>query len=103
MNVGGIASSRSEFEEATLLNSDLMSHDEIDELRPRVYEAIAADTTDQRWIKVHDAYTLTRAGDPFLDAICHALAVYLVRDPRDVADIARLSHTTRPSMTRSSS
>ena len=62
-----------------------MSHDEIDELRPRVYEAIAGDSIDQRWIKVHDAYTLTRAGDPLFGRNLPCAAVYLVRDPRDVA------------------
>jgi len=62
-----------------------MSHDDIDELRPRVYEAIAADSTEQRWVKVHDAYTLTRAGDPLFGRNVPCAAVYLVRDPRDVA------------------
>jgi aryl sulfotransferase len=81
---GGIASSRHEFEAATMLDSGLLSHDDIDDLRPRVYEAIAAGAAEQRWIKVHDAYTSTTAGEPLLGRTA-GRAVYLVRDPRDVA------------------
>jgi len=69
----------------TFLDSDLMSHDDIDELRPRVYEAIVRDITEQCWFKVHDAYTLTRGGDPLFGRNLPSVAVYLVRDPRDVA------------------
>jgi len=82
---GGIASSRHEFEAATLLDSGLMSDDDIDRLRPRVYERIAAGTREQRWIKVHDAYSLTLEGEPMLGRGAAYAAVYLVRDPRDVA------------------
>ena len=82
---GGIASSRDEFEAATMLDSGLLSHDDIDCLRPRVYEAIAAEASEQRWIKVHDAYTATPGGEPLLGRNVARAAVYLVRDPRDVA------------------
>ena len=41
---GGIASSRREFDAVTLLESGLLSHDEIDRLRPRwKVKSIAAD------------------------------------------------------------
>ncbi len=82
---GDIASSRHQFEAATLLNSGLISHDDIDRLRPGVYERIAAEATEQLWIKVHDAYTLTPDGEPMLGRGVARAAVYLVRDPRDVA------------------
>ena len=82
---GGIASSRHEFEAATFLDSGLLSHDDIDCLRPRVYEAIAAEASEQRWIKVHDAYTQTPEGEPLFGRNAARAAVYLVRDPRDVA------------------
>jgi aryl sulfotransferase len=81
----GIANSRYEFEAATMLDSGLLSHDEIDNLRPRVYATIAADVTRPRWIKVHDAYTLTPDGEPMFGSCAACAAVYLVRDPRDVA------------------
>ncbi|MEI9996944.1 MAG: sulfotransferase domain-containing protein [Rhizomicrobium sp.] len=86
---GGIASSRHEFEAATMLDSSLLSHDDIDGLRPRVYEHIAGEAREQRWIKVHDAYTALPDGEPMLGRSARA-AIYLVRDPRDVA--VSLSH-----------
>jgi aryl sulfotransferase len=82
---GSIASDRHEFEAATILDSGLISDDDIDRLRPRVYERIAAEATEQHWIKVHDAYTLTPDGEPILGRRAARAAVYLVRDPRDVA------------------
>jgi aryl sulfotransferase len=82
---GGIASSRREFELATMLDSGLMPHDDVDLLRPAVHARAAAAAQEQRWVKVHDAYTLNAAGEPLLGR-CSALgAIYLVRDPRDVA------------------
>src|SRR5262249_24864406 len=82
---GGIASSRYEFEATTLLDSSLLSHDDIDNLRPRVYETIAAETSEERWIKVHDAYSRLDDGEPLFGRHVARAAVYLVRDPRDVA------------------
>ena len=80
----GLASDRDDFEAVTMLESDLMSHDEIDTLRPRVYEQIARDSVALRWMKVHDAYTRLPGGEPLLGKAARA-AIYLVRDPRDVA------------------
>jgi aryl sulfotransferase len=92
---GGIASSRDDFEAATMLDSGIISHDDIDGLRPRVYEFIVKDTTEQRWIKVHDAYTYTLAGQALFSNNAVTGAVYLVRDPRDVAvSLAYHSNTT---------
>jgi len=90
---GGIASSRHEFEAATLLDSGLLPHSDIDRLRPRIYERIAADTKAQRWIKVHDAYTLTDGGEPMLGLGAARAAIYVVRDPRDVA-VSLAHHNT---------
>jgi hypothetical protein len=92
---GGIASSRQEFEAATLLDSALVSHDDIDRLRPAVHARAAASRRDQRWIKVHDAYTLNADGRPVLGRGAALAAVYLVRDPRDVAvSFAHHTNTT---------
>jgi len=80
-----IASSRHEFEAATMLDSGLLSDDDIDDLRARVYQCAAGNAGDLRWVKVHDAYTYTAAGEPLLGRDTARAAVYLVRDPRDVA------------------
>jgi aryl sulfotransferase len=91
---GGIASARAPFDHLTLIDSGLLTHDEIDCLRPRVYEALARgaeyDTREDmpavRFVKVHDAYTLTPNGEPLLAGRGGAdRAMVIVRDPRDVA------------------
>ena len=82
---GAIASNRYQFESVTLLDSGLLAHDVIECLRPRVYEQVAAEETGRRWVKVHDAYTMTSQGEPLLGRGVACAAIYLVRDPRDVA------------------
>lgn len=98
---GGIASGRGEFHFHTLIDSGLLTHDEADVLRPRVYEAIA-ESDDQvggrlpRLIKAHDAYLATPLGEPLLGGARAARrAILIVRDPRDVAaSLAHHRHST---------
>ena len=92
-----IASARGPFDDLLLIDSGLLTHDEADCLRPRVYEELArgADDDEQdpretppavRFVKVHDAYTLTPLGEPLLAGARGADgAIVIVRDPRDVA------------------
>ena len=94
---GGIASARGPFDYLSLIDSGLLTHDEIDCLRPRVYEELARGAQDDeydkpedippvRFVKVHDAYTLTPKGEPLLAGRRGADgAIVIVRDPRDVA------------------
>jgi aryl sulfotransferase len=89
----GMASARAPFEHLTLLDSGLLTDDEIDCLRPRVYEALARsagaeqdETSPVRFMKVHDAYALTPNGEALLAGRRAADgAIVIVRDPRDVA------------------
>lgn len=91
---GGIASAREPFDFLMLIDSGLLTHDEIDALRPRIYEELARGAQDDeydvpgdappvRFVKAHDAYTLTPDGEPLLAGA--GGAVVIVRDPRDVA------------------
>jgi aryl sulfotransferase len=94
---GGIASARGPFDYLSLLDSGLLTHDEIDCLRPRIYEELASGAQDDeydkpedalpvRFVKVHDAYTLTPNGEPLLAGRRGAdAAIVIARDPRDVA------------------
>ena len=78
-----------------MLDSALVSHDDIDRLRPAVYALAAAKGQHQRWIKVHDAYSLNADDEPVLGRGVARAAVYLVRDPRDVAvSLAHHTNTT---------
>ena len=94
---GGIASARGPFDHLLLIESGLLRPDEIDDLRPLVHEALAKGAQDDfyddpeaapslRFVKTHDAYTLTSAGVPMLAGAKGADgAILIVRDPRDVA------------------
>jgi hypothetical protein len=88
----GMASSRSSFDDTVLIDSGLLTHDEIDGLRPRVYAELvrqaaeSADLPRVQFVKVHDAYTLNSAGEPLLGGERGADgAIVIVRDPRGVA------------------
>jgi aryl sulfotransferase len=96
---GGMASSRLAFDFHTLIDSSLLTYDEIDCLRPAVYALQATGLRDEddrtealaagakaRFVKTHDAYTRLRDGTPLLGGRRSADgAVLIVRDPRDVA------------------
>ena len=94
---GGLASAREPFDDLLLIESGLLTHDEIDRLRPRLYEELARGVADNafddpqdappvRFVKAHDAYTLTPDGEPLLAGARGADgAIVIVRDPRDVA------------------
>lgn len=85
------------FDFVMLVDSGLLTHDEIDCLRPRAYKAIASGDFDDcfariksaapvRFVKVHDAYSVTPAGESLLGGLAGAYgAIVIVRDPRDVA------------------
>ncbi|HEY0301195.1 MAG TPA: sulfotransferase domain-containing protein [Rhizomicrobium sp.] len=96
---GGLASARAPFDDLLLIDSGLLTLDEVDCLRPRLYEelmrpGIFEDAEDDdriagqpvSFVKVHDAYTLTPLGEPLLAGAGGAQgAILIVRDPRDVA------------------
>jgi aryl sulfotransferase len=83
------ASARAPFEHRLLIDTGLLTDDEIDVMRPRLYADLArADGDEQaapavRFALVHDAYQLTPAGERLLAAADGAILI--VRDPRDVA------------------
>jgi hypothetical protein len=85
----GMASSRALFEDQTLLDSGLLTDEEIEEMRPGVYRAWAAhllgQADDPFVMKCHDAYTRLGDGTPLLGGSAAKGAIVLVRDPRDVA------------------
>jgi hypothetical protein len=94
----GIASGRGAFDYHTLVDSSLLTYDEIDRLRPVVHAAEAnglhdagddprpLQSTTTRFVKTHDAYMRGPAGAPILGGRQAADgAVLIVRDPRDVA------------------
>ena len=80
----GMACNREQFAEQTLLDSSLLRPHEIEDLLPAVHDANTATGTTARFVKVHDVWRCLPDGRPVLGRGARA-ALYLVRDPRDVA------------------
>ena len=72
-----------------------LTRDEIDALRPEVYEALGASARDTVFLKVHDAYGLTARGRPLFPRPPTRGAIYLIRNPLDVA-VSYAHHLATP-------
>lgn len=90
----GIASDRSRFDNMLMVESGVLTHLEVDRLRPSFHEfsrkraemGNSRPPGDLPCMKVHDAYTLTSHGEPVLAGKRGADgAILIVRDPRSVA------------------
>lgn len=75
-------------DELSLIDSGLLSAAEADRLRPLLVDAISG--PEPLFAKVHDAYRHLPDGTPLLGRGENRAAVYILRDPRDVA--VSLSH-----------
>ncbi len=82
---GPIASAREMFEEATGIESSCLTMDEIERLRPAVYEYLVEKAEDTIYMKVHDAYTFTNHSTPLIPTKATKGVLYIVRNPLDVA------------------
>jgi hypothetical protein len=82
---GAIASSREPFDVTVGIASSDLTHDEVDALRPHVDEALAGEASEPLLRKTHDGWFAGPAGEPVLSVAATRSAVYMVRDPRDVA------------------
>ncbi len=80
-----LASSRILFDDLVGIESANLSHDEIDRFRPAFYLRWANQHPSTTFLKVHDAYRLLPDGRPLLPADATAGAIYLLRNPLDVA------------------
>lgn len=80
-----MAAVREDMDRALEIDTSLLTQREAEELRPESYALIYAGDKPPRLTKVHDAWIRTPRGRPVFDqAFTHA-AIYLIRDPRDVA------------------
>lgn len=82
---GPIASSRELFDQALGIPSSSLTPDEVELLRPRADELIAAGDSEPRLRKIHDAYFRGPGGESIVSVGATRSALYVVRDPRDVA------------------
>ena len=80
-----IASSRLLFDQSAGTDAADLLPDEVDRLRPRVYEQLVETAEETIFMKIHDAYTQTDQGEPLVSNKATLGAVYIVRNPLDVA------------------
>ena len=83
IHTGAIASARGFVDETLGFDSALLTHDEIDCLRPAVYAWQGKEHTGYH--KIHDAYTMTDSNSPMIPSEGCLGALYFVRNPLDVA------------------
>jgi aryl sulfotransferase len=84
LKTDGIFSSRPIFDNMTGFEASNLTIEEIDRLRPKIYNYLARNATRPLFIKVHDAYTYLEDGTPLMGTE-NAKAVYILRNPLDVA------------------
>ena len=82
---GPIASARRVLDNAAGFESSNLLLDEVDDLRPALYEMISKEADSTVFLKTHDAYTFLPDGRPLLPVEATKGAIYLVRNPLDVA------------------
>jgi hypothetical protein len=92
---GPIASARGLFDEAVGVEASDLTPEEIENLRPRVYQDVAANSKENLYLKVHDAYTYTPSGVPLLPKDVTAGVIYIIRNPLDVL-VSFAHHSARP-------
>ncbi|MEI6285895.1 MAG: sulfotransferase domain-containing protein [Bacillota bacterium] len=84
MKTDGIFSSRGIVDSITGIETANMNANEIDRLRPSVFNHLAQIAEKRLFIKAHDAYTYLDDGLPLLGTT-NAKAIYIMRNPLDVA------------------
>lgn len=85
-----IASSRQMFDENTGIASSDLKKEEIERLRPYVYDNISDFAKEKVFIKIHDAFTYTTEGRPVVSEKAGYKALYIIRNPLDI--VISLAH-----------
>jgi len=85
MSVGPAASSREAFDQWVGVDASDLTHEEIESYRGEVYRQRALRADPPWFVKVHDAYGHSAAGEPLFPAEATLGVVYVVRHPFDVA------------------
>ncbi len=84
LTTGAIASGRGWIDDVLGFDSDHLTPDEVDRLRPDVYRW-SVHAEEVGYHKIHDAYTVLPDGEPLVSREGTLGAVYIVRNPLDVA------------------
>lgn len=81
----GVAGSRWLFDTMLGVSSSDLLPAEIQALRPQVYTVLAQRSDARLWLKAHDQHARTADGGWLFPRDCSGVAVYIVRNPLDVA------------------
>jgi len=84
MEAEGITTSRKFFDYYSGIDSSGLFPNEIDNIRPKVYETISQRNSEAVFLKCHDAYTVSPCNVPLFPASAVKAAVYLIRNPLDI-------------------
>ena len=87
---GGHAAARAPFDELVGVQASALEPSSIASLRPEAYRQLTRAVGHDVFIKVHDAWMRTDLGEPMFPEDLTRIAVYIVRNPLDVA--VSLSH-----------
>ncbi len=82
---GPVASARIWFDEWVGVEASTLDDETIECLRPEVYRRMAAEEPQPIYMKTHDAWKQTPAGDPLFPGDVTRGVVYIVRNPLDLA------------------
>jgi aryl sulfotransferase len=82
---GPMSSARAHIERWTGFASSDLTRDELELVRPRCDAAFDGRLDDVRFRKIHDAFLAPGSGGPIVSVEHTRGAIYVVRDPRDVA------------------
>ena len=94
LHTGSIASGRGWLDEVLGFDTAELDPDEVDRLRPEVYRWSLRDE-EVGYHKIHDAYTCTIADEPLVSIEATLGALYILRNPLDVApSFANHNHTS---------
>ncbi len=87
LSTGKIGAHRDWLDEVLGFDTAELDHEEIDRLRPEVYRWSLRDN-DVGYHKIHDAYTYPSSGHPLVSCEATLGALYILRNPLDVAPSA---------------
>lgn len=95
LNLARNAANRASFDRILDIDSAYLTFDEITSARPELFELEAKEADGPLFRKVHDAWITTKAGKPLFPSDFTLGALYIVRDPRDVA-VSNAHHMNKP-------
>ncbi len=85
LNDATIASSRKLFDDTTGIASSDLTREEIERLRPYVYDMVSENAIQNVYLKIHDAFIFTKEAKPLISETASLKAIYIIRNPLDIA------------------